>query len=101
MMVRALVLLAVFVSAVSPSLGGSDFQSSKVTAGVIVSGSAFESAKVSSGIVVENGAFSSSKLSSGVVVAGSAFQSAKVSVGIVVQSVPSTGFVVRAPFTHL
>lgn len=78
----------------------SNFESSKLSSGVVTQGSGFESPKASSGVVVQGGAFQSPKLSSGIVFQSTAFESPKLSVGIVVQIMPGGGIVPRAPLVH-
>lgn len=79
----------------------SNFESSKLSPGVVVQGSGLESSKLSSGVVVQGNSLESSKFSAGIVVNGLAFQSPKVSIGIVVNTVAQAGGVIpRAPLTH-
>jgi hypothetical protein len=82
------------------SFAASDFESSKMTSGIVTEGTGFQSSKLSPGVVVEDGGFQSSKLSPGVVVENGALQSSKLSVGIVVQLVPVGGLVQHSPLTH-
>ena len=83
----------------APVAVADDFESSKLSPGIVVQGAGFQSSKLSSGIVTQGLALQGSKLSSGIVVQGLTFQSSKLSVGIVVQKGPSGG-VQRAPLTH-
>ncbi len=97
--------LFLFCIALTPSLATaalaqSNFESSKLSSGVVTQGVGFDSPKASSGVVVQGGAFQSPKLSSGVVFQSTAFESSKLSVGIVVQVMPGGGIVPRAPLVH-
>lgn len=61
----------------------------------------FESSKLTSGVVVQNKGMESSKLSAGVVTSNTGLESSKLSVGIVVMTRPPVGGAVqRAPLTH-
>jgi hypothetical protein len=62
--------------------------------------SQFESSKLSPGVVTQGAGLQSSKLSSGVVTQGAGLQSSKISVGVVLQTVVIGGGVIRAPLTH-
>lgn len=100
MMGRVLLVVTVLALAVSAAHAQSNFESSKLSAGVVTEGAAFQSSKMSSGIITQNSGFQSSKLSSGVVMQNTAFQSSKLSVGIVVQVLSGGSSVPRAPLTH-
>lgn len=92
--------LGLLVAFSSEAFAATNFESSKLSPGVVVQGSALQSPKLSSGVVVQSNALESSKLSSGVVVQTGAFQSSKLSVGIVVITLQGTGVVPRAPLVH-
>lgn len=94
-------LLAMLVAAIATTaLAQSNFESSKLSPGVVTEGTGFQSSKMSPGIVTQNSGFQSSKISPGVVMENTAFQSPKLSVGIVVEALSSRGSVPRAPLTH-
>lgn len=97
---RRLLAAAILVSLTTLASAQSQFESSKLSPGVVVQGGALQSPKLSPGIVVQGGALQSPKLLPGIVVQNAAFQSAKLSVGIVVETVPYRGFVVHEPLTH-
>jgi len=59
----------------------------------------FESSKLSPGVVTRGAGFQSSKLSGGIIAQNGGLQSSKLSVGIVVTTTFG-GNVVRAPLTH-
>lgn len=78
-----------------------DFESSKLSSGVIVEGAALKGSKLSTGVVVQGSAAKVSKMSIGIVVEGVSFKASKLSVGLVVESTGSGGGVVmRSPLTH-
>ena len=98
-----LVIAAIILPSLAATAAAqSQFESSKLSPGVVVEGSGLESSKLSSGIVMDNLSLQSPKLSVGIVVQSlAAFKSSKLSVGIVVESVSGSGGVVlRAPLTH-
>jgi hypothetical protein len=119
MSLRMLIALAIPLSSVITAASAqSQFESSKVTAGVITQGSGlqsskmsigivlssgpsnFESSKMSPGIVLQGASFDSSKMSPSIVLQGTSFQSSKMSVGIVLNTRTGGGVVQRAPLTH-
>lgn len=93
----SLILVLPFATAAQAQ---SNFESSKLSSGVVTQGTGFQSPKASPGIVVQGGAFQSPKLSSGAVLQNTAFESPKLSVGVVVQILPGGGIVPRAPLVH-
>lgn len=103
-MKRLLLVMAAVVPVLASGSAQADFQSSKMSSGIVVEGSALRLPKLSTGIVVEGMAFRAAKMSVGVVMenaAPPAFKSSKVSVGIVVLSIQGGGGVItRAPLTH-
>ena len=100
MMGRVLIVATLLVLAVTRAYSQSNFESSKLSTGVVTEGDAFQSSKISPGIIIQNSGFQSSKLSPGIVMQNTAFQSSKLSVGIVVQVLSGSGVVPRAPLTH-
>ncbi|MGT2501249.1 hypothetical protein ACVOMS_11240 [Bradyrhizobium guangxiense] len=100
-MKRKLLVAAMFVATIMNTASAqSNFESSKLSPGVVTEGAGFQSPKMSSGIVMQNSGFQSSKISSGVVMENTAFQSSKLSVGIVVEVLSGSGSIPRAPLTH-
>jgi hypothetical protein len=98
---RVLLASIVLIFAVATTAQSqSNFESSKLSSGIVTAGVGFQSSKVSPGVVVQGSGFQSSKLSPGIVTQNTAFQSSKLSVGIVVQVLSSSGVVPRAPLTH-
>lgn len=102
MMRCASVIATIALSLLAPAaLAQSQFESSKMSPGIVVEGSALKSSKISPGVVLENKALQSSKMSAGVVMENIALKSSKMSVGIVLQVLPSAGSAIpRAPLTH-
>jgi uncharacterized protein YjbI with pentapeptide repeats len=96
----ARLLLALQALTMSAALAQSQFESSKLSPGVVTQGADLQSSKLSSGVVVQGGDFRSSKLSSGVVVQGGDFRSSKLSVGVVFNILVVGGNVIHAPLTH-
>jgi hypothetical protein len=92
--------LILLLSLATGQASAQNFESSKLTSGVVVQGTAFESSKMAPGVVVQGTAFESSKMAPGVVVQTTGFQSSKISVGIVLIAVKNGGVVPRAPLTH-
>jgi hypothetical protein len=93
--------IAVMVSISTVAFAAPQFESSKLSPGIVVQGSGLESSKLSSGIVLQGAGMESPKLSAGLVLESLGFQSSKVSAGVVVETATGTGGIVsRAPLTH-
>jgi hypothetical protein len=98
---RILIAATMLVPAIATTaFSQSNFESSKLSPGVVTQGTGFQSSKVSPGIVMQNTGFQSSKISSGVVLQNTTFQSSKLSVGVVVEVLSGSGSVPRGPLTH-
>lgn len=97
---RVLIVAMLVVAVVSAASAQSNFESSKLSPGVVTQGVGFQSSKMSTGIVTQYSGLQSSKLSPGIVMQNTAFQSPKLSVGIVVQVLSGNTSVPRAPLTH-
>jgi hypothetical protein len=97
LLIVAAILLPLVTSAAH---AGSDFESSKLSPGVVLQGAALQSSKLSTGVVLQGAGLKSSRLSSGVVLQNSSFQSSKISIGIILEAAKSGGVIPRAPLTH-
>lgn len=102
---RLVLLIAIAIplaAVVTAAMAQSQFESSKMSSGVVLEGAGVQSSKLSSGIVLQNTSLQSSKMSIGIVLESTAaLQSSKFSTGIVLQTISGGGGVVpRAPLTH-
>lgn len=90
------------VETASFAFAASNFESPKLSSGMIIQGGSFQSPALRPGVVVQGSSLQSPKLSPGIVVGIAGLESVKLSVGIVVQVVPGggVGAVPRAPLTH-
>ena len=77
-----------------------DFQSPKLSPGIVMQAGALKSSVLSPAVVTQGSGLQSPKLLPGVVVSISGLQSPKISTGIVVEVLPGGGSVLRAPLTH-
>jgi hypothetical protein len=95
-----LIAAAILFLSATATLGGSQFESSKLAPGVVTQGAGVESSKLAPGVVTQGAGVESSKLAPGVVTQGAALQSSKISVGVVLLTVAGAGVIPRAPLTH-
>jgi hypothetical protein len=96
------ILVISLLSMLLPTFAFADanFESPKLSPGVVTQGSSLQSSKLVPSIIVGGAGLQSSKFSSGVVTSIHGLQSSRLSVGIIVEVLPGGGIVTRAPLTH-